>query len=267
MWVSRIQSRFKTLKDMDKKALITFVTAGDPDIGTTRKLVLEMEKKGADIIELGIPYSDPIAEGPVIQAANTRALKNNIRIRDIMEMVRELREVTEIPLVFLLYFNCILQYGIESFFKDCSAIGLDGVIIPDLPFEERDEIESMMSLYPVDVISLVSPTSKERTEKVAKSAQGFLYCVSSLGVTGVRDDFNTDFEEFFSYIDRFSTIPKAIGFGISTPEHIRKLKKYADGLIVGSAIVRQVENSRSADEALMKVGNFVEILRRAMDES
>lgn len=264
--MSRIQKKFDDLRAANKKALITFITAGDPDLDTTKRLVLEMEHRGADIVELGIPYSDPIAEGPVIQAANARALKNGVRTRDVMEAVKELRKETGIPLLFLLYFNCILQYGVKDFFRDCAGIGLDGVIIPDLPFEERDELGKVVLEYPVDVISLVSPTSKERIEKVAKNARGFLYCISSLGVTGVRSSFATNFEEFFSRIDRYSHIPKAIGFGISTPEHVRSLKKYADGLIIGSAIVKQIEKSANAEEALTNVGNLVETLRKAMDE-
>ncbi|MFZ5987168.1 MAG: tryptophan synthase subunit alpha [Bacillota bacterium] len=263
--MNRISGKFDELREMNKKALITFVTAGDPTLDATIRIVKEMEQKGADIIELGIPYSDPIAEGPVIQLANSRALKNDIKIKDIMNMVSEIRKEVKVPLVYLLYYNCILQYGPDRFFQDCVQSGIDGLIIPDLPFEEKQELDEIASRYPVDIITLVSPTSKDRIEKVAKEAQGFLYCVSSLGVTGVRKEFDTDFDEFFSYINKYSKIPKALGFGISTPEHIRELKGYCDGLIVGSAIVRQVEVSRSEDEAVRNVGEFVKALRDAMD--
>ncbi|MCX7747522.1 MAG: tryptophan synthase subunit alpha [Clostridia bacterium] len=264
--MSKIGAKFSELKEKGKKALITFVTAGDPDIKTTVEIVKEMEKQGADIIELGIPYSDPIAEGPVIQQANERALKHNIKIKDIMEAVKEIRKEVKVPILYLLYFNCILQYGPERFFEDCVNAGVDGLIVPDLPFEEKDEIGSVAEKYNLDIITLVSPTSNERIEQITKNAKGFLYCVSSLGVTGVRKDFDTDFDTFFSYIDKFTRIPTALGFGISTPEHIRKLKKYADGLIVGSAVVKQVERSTTPEEAVKNVGEFVRGLKAAMDE-
>jgi len=263
--MNRIEKKFIELKKINKKALITFVTAGDPTLETTIKLVKEMEKRGSDIIELGIPYSDPIAEGPVIQAANSRALKNGIRIKDVMNMVGEIRKDVRVPLIYLLYFNCILQYGPENFFADCAHFGIDGVIIPDLPYEELDEIGGIADEYSVDVISLVSPTSRERVEKIARNAKGFLYCVSSLGVTGMRKNFDTNFEEFFSNINKATSIPKAIGFGISTAEQVKQLKKYCDGLIVGSAVVKQVEKSSNEEEAVKNVGDFVMGLRAAMD--
>ncbi len=264
--MSRIQEKFDELKQQGRKALITFVTAGDPTLEATKKIVVEMERQGADLIELGIPYSDPVAEGSVIQAANARALKNSIRIKDIMEAVREMRKEVSVPLLYLLYFNCILQYGPDKFFSDCRTSGINGVIIPDLPFEEQGEIEDIAYEYDVDIITLVSPTSKDRMEKIASNARGFLYCVSTIGVTGMRNDFDTDFDEFFSYIDRYASIPKALGFGISTPEHIMKLKMYCDGLIVGSAVVKQVEASGTAEEAVKNVGAFVKSLRDAMDK-
>lgn len=264
--MSRIEHKFNELKEAGKKALIPFITAGDPTLETTKALVIEMQNKGADIIELGIPYSDPIAEGPVIQKANERALKNKIKIKDVMNAVRELRETVTVPLVFLLYFNCILQYGMDKFLKDCKEAGIDGLIIPDLPFEERDELDEAVKGYPIDIITLVAPTSKGRIEKAVKNAKGFLYCVSSLGVTGVRNTFETDFEEFFSYINKHTQIPKAIGFGISTQEHVRQLKGYCDGLIVGSAMVKKVAESKDLADAVRNVGEYVKALREALDE-
>ncbi|MCX7843300.1 MAG: tryptophan synthase subunit alpha [Clostridia bacterium] len=263
--MGRINDKFNELKKINKKALITFITAGDPDLNTTIEIVKEMEAKGADIIELGIPYSDPIAEGPVIQEANARALKNNIKIKDVMEAVREIRKAVSVPLIYLLYFNCILKYGAKRFFEDCIQCGVDGLIIPDLPYEEKGELEDIAAEYALDIIPLVAPTSGDRIENIARNASGFLYCVSSLGVTGVRNDFGTDFEEFFSRINRSCGIPKAIGFGISTPEHIRALKGYCDGLIVGSAIVKLVGSSSCPAEAVKNVGEFVNSLRQAMD--
>ncbi len=263
--MGRIENTFNELKKQGRKALITFVTAGDPDLAATVRIVKEMERCGADIIELGIPYSDPIAEGPVIQAANARALNNGIKISDVMQGVREMRKTVKVPLLYLLYCNCILQYGADRFFADCAAAGLDGVIIPDLPFEERDELEGFADRHGIVMITLVAPTSGGRIEKLARNAKGFLYCVSSLGVTGVRSSFSTDFEEFFSLIGRAASIPKALGFGISDAEHVRQLKGYCDGLIVGSAMVKRIGAAAGADEAVEAVGQFTAELREAMD--
>lgn len=263
--MSRIESAFTKRKENGQKALVTFITAGDPDLEATRQLVLEMEKQGADIVELGIPYSDPIAEGPVIQRANERALKNSIKLRNIFDLVSSLRHDTQLPIVFLLYFNCILQYAPERFFAECRLAGVDGVIIPDLPFEEKMEIKNIAESEGVDIISLVSPTSKERVVRIAGDARGFLYCVSSLGVTGMRSSFHTNFDEFFSFINASTKVPTALGFGISTPEQIAQLRGYSDGLIVGSAIVKKVEESSSCEDAVKKVGEFVKSLRTALD--
>lgn len=264
--MSRIAGTFAQLRKENKKALIPFVTAGDPDLQTTVALVKEMIKQGADLIELGIPYSDPIAEGPVIQAANIRALQTGIRIRDVMKAVELLRQEISVPIVYLLYYNCIFQYGIEDFFTQCAKVGVDGVIIPDLPYEEKEEIADTAEKHEVDIISLVSPTSRERIQKIARDARGFLYCVSSTGVTGIRSTFDTDFDEFFSWMNQASDIPKALGFGISTPEQVSALKKYCDGLIVGSAIVKRVgQNAAHPHQAVESVGSFVRELRTALD--
>ena len=262
--MGRISEKFNELRERNEKALITFITAGDKSFEWTKALIKEMDKKGADIIELGIPYSDPIAEGATIQAANIRARKNPIRIRDIMNLVKDIRKDVEKPILYLLYFNCILQYGIDRFLSECVESGVDGLIIPDLPYEESWEIKDKAVEYGVDIIHLVSPTSKERISAIAKNATGFLYCVSSLGVTGEKSKFNTDFDEFFKYINKASNISTALGFGISTPEHVKELKNYTDGLIVGSAIVRRVGESKTLKEALEKVGSFTELLKAEM---
>lgn len=262
---NRIDSTFENLRANGKKALVTFLTFGDPDIETSKSLVLEMEKSGADLIELGIPFSDPMAEGPVIQAANVRALKNEINLDIIFNAVKELRENTQIPLVFLMYFNSLLSYGIEKFFESCQNAGVDGVIIPDLPFEESDEIYDYTQKYGVYQISMVSPTSSdERMKKICDRAKGFLYCVSSLGVTGVREGFSTDFDDIFARLNSLSNIPKCIGFGISKPEHISALKRYCDGLIVGSAIVKQVGAGETTDDKINNVKQKVEELAAAL---
>lgn len=266
--MNRIKEKFEQLREQNKKALITFATAADPNFEVSKKLIKQMETDGADIIEIGVPYSDPVAEGPIIQAANQRALKNKVKIADVMEMVRELREEynVKVPFLYILYLNCILQYGVDKFFKHCKKVGVDGIIVPDLPFEEQAEISEQAEKYDIDIITLVAPTSKDRIEKIARNAKGFLYCVTSLGVTGVRSNFETNFDEFFSYINKYSKVPNVLGFGISTPEHIEKLKVYADGLIVASAIVEKIEKSKSEDEMLSKVSCFVKQLRMALDK-
>lgn len=249
-----------------RKALITFVTAGDPAVDMTKRLVLEMERAGADLIELGVPYSDPIAEGPVIQAANVRALRHDVRLGTLFTMVRELRQQTQVPLVFLIYLNCILQYGKERFFSQCREAGVDGVIVPDLSYEESGEISEEAKAHEIRLIRLVAPTSGDRTEKIARAAEGFLYCVSSLGVTGVREGFRTDFDRYFAEINRVKTTPTAIGFGISTPEQVKALRGYADAVIVASAIVRRMAEIADEKEALRAVSSFVHELRKALDE-
>ncbi len=262
--MNRIDQMFETLKQKQKKALITFITAGDPDLNVTKEAVIEMEKNGADLVELGVPFSDPVAEGPVIQAANIRSLKAGTQLDRIFTMVRDLRQNTQIPLVFLMYYNSILVYGTERFFQNCAACGIDGIIIPDLPFEESSEIEEETQKYSVYQIQLLAPTSTpERIQKICAKAKGFLYCVSSLGVTGLRKDFQTDFEAMFEPINRYATVPTCIGFGISSPEQVCQLKGYSDGLIVGSAFVREIEKGNTAEEKIERVGMLAHQLKSA----
>ncbi len=261
--MNRIDQKFNTLKEKGQKALITYVTAGDPGIAQTKKLVLEMEKRGADIIEIGIPYSDPVADGPVIERAAQRALAKGIKVKEIMQMVSEIREESEVPLLYLIYFNCILRYGVEEFIKACKEVGLDGLIIPDLPYEESGEMRKLGQQYGVHIITLIAPTSNDRIQQIAQDAKGFIYCVSSTGVTGVRKKFNTNFLDFIQEIGKHSDTPKAIGFGISTPEQVKSLKDTSDGVIVGSAIVKLIEEHGSSDELVSIVGDFVSTLKEA----
>lgn len=262
----RIGDMFKRRRAEGKKALITFITAGDPDIETTKLLVGAMEKAGADLVELGVPFSDPVAEGPVIQAADLRALKNGIRTDGIFKAVSEIREKTQMPIVFMMYINCIFTYGKEKFFRNCAESGIDGVIVPDLPYEEKDEIADDAKKYGIRVISLVAPTSRGRIKTIAAEAEGFLYCVSSEGVTGTRKSFSTDFETYFNAVNKYTKVPTAIGFGISGPEQARELQKYADGIIVGSAVVKRIGAAENPESAAKSVSEFVGSLRRAMDE-
>lgn len=223
------------------KAFIPFVTGGDPDIETTKSLVKAMARAGADLIEIGIPFSDPTAEGPVIQAASERALKAGCTTDRLFDMAEDLRKTETVPLLFMTYINPIFTYGKERFMKRCREAGIDGVIIPDLPYEEKEEIQSQCREYGIELISLIAPTSKERIYKIAKEAEGFIYCVSSLGVTGVRSEIKTDIGEMVNLVREASKIPCAVGFGISTPEQAEKMASLSDGAIVGSAIVKIVE--------------------------
>ena len=236
----RISSTFDTLKANGEKALIAFITGGDPDMETTEKLILAMEEAGVDFIEIGVPFSDPIAEGDVIQAADKRALDAGCTLDKLFAMVNRLREKTNIPLLFMTYANPIYAYGTERFMATCKDVGIDGIIVPDVPFEEKGEFEDECSRYGIDMIALIAPTSGERAEKIAREAKGFLYCVSSLGVTGVRSDIQTDIADVITQVRRVSSIPCAVGFGISTPKQARDMAAVSDGVIVGSAIVQMV---------------------------
>lgn len=264
---SRITEKFETLREKQEKPLITYITAGDPDLATTHQLVLEMERAGADIIELGIPYSDPLADGPVIQRASQRALEAGANIDSIFKLVENLRKETKIPLAFLVYFNCVFKYGFERFLNPCRDIGIDGLIIPDLPLEERKGLQEMMRNYAIDLIPLVAPTSGERMKDIVADASGFVYCVSSIGVTGKRDEFQTDLKAFINQVKKYTDIPAALGFGISSPEMIRKIKGICDGMIVGSAIIEKIEEGLVDHTSKDKVFNFVKKLAEAKNNA
>lgn len=222
----------------DNKAFVAFLTAGDPSMDKTEEFILSMERAGADLVEIGIPFSDPIAEGPVIQEANERALSAGATTDKLFEMVKRIRQKTEMPLVFLTYINPIFVYGIDRFFKACQESGINGVIIPDLPYEEKGELLGIATSYAVDVITLIAPTSKDRIQTLAKEATGFIYLVSSMGVTGVRSEIKTDLNSIIADIRQVSDTPIAVGFGISTPDQAKAISGTADGVIVGSAIVK-----------------------------
>lgn len=220
------------------KAFIPFITCGDPSLEVTEQLVYAMEESGADLIELGIPFSDPTAEGPVIQAVNVRALSRGVTTDKIFSMVKRIRERTEIPMVFMTYANVIFSYGSERFIRRAAELGMDGLILPDIPFEEKGEFDGLCRQYGLDLVSLIAPTSHERITTIAKEASGFVYCVSSLGVTGVRSAITTDIGAMVSLVKQAKDIPCAVGFGISTPEQAGKMAALSDGAIVGSAIVK-----------------------------
>ena len=220
------------------KAFIPFITCGDPSLEVTEEIVYAMEEAGADLIELGIPFSDPTAEGPVIQEANIRALSGGVTTEKVFDLVRKLRKKVTIPMVFMTYANVVFSYGSEKFISICKEIGIDGLILPDIPFEEKEEFEGICKKYGLDLISLIAPTSHERISMIAKEANGFVYCVSSLGVTGTRTEITTDIGAMIKLVKDVKDIPCAVGFGISTPEQARHMAEKADGVIVGSAIIK-----------------------------
>ena len=244
------------------KAFIPFITCGDPDLSTTKAAVIAAVENGADLIELGIPFSDPTAEGPVIQNANLRALSNGITTDRIFSLVKELREEVKIPFVFMTYSNVVFSYGARRFISSCKDIDIDGLILPDLPFEEKDEFQPICREYGVDLISLIAPTSENRISMIAKEAEGFIYVVSSLGVTGVRSEITTDLPSIVKVIRENTSLPCAIGFGISTPEQAKKMADISDGVIVGSAIIKLLE--KYGKDAPKRIGEYVKSMKDAI---
>ena len=249
----------------NKKAFIAFVTGGDPDIETTEKLIPKMAEAGADLIEIGIPFSDPIAEGVVIQGADVRALKAGTTTDSLFDMVKRVRTKTDIPLVFMTYMNPVYTYGTERFMKKCAECGIDGVIIPDVPFEEKDEVSGACNEAGIDLISMIAPTSKERIHTIVSEAQGFLYCVSSLGVTGVRSQITTNIKEMVDQVKQVSDIPCAIGFGIATPDQAYEMASKSDGAIVGSAIVKLV--AKHGKDCIEPVCEYIKDMKAAVERA
>lgn len=244
------------------KAFIGFVTGGDPTMEKSLDFIVKMAEAGADLIEIGIPFSDPVAEGPVIQAANIRALSAGADTNGIFELAAKARAKTDVPLVFLTYLNTVFKYGYEAFCTRCEEIGVDGLIIPDLPFEERGELSGIAADHGVDIIALIAPTSEDRIQKIASAATGFIYIVSSMGVTGVRSEIKTDLRSILEMVKASSTTPAAVGFGISTPEQAREVAAIADGVIVGSAIVKIVETY--GEDAGSYIYDYVKAMKDAI---
>ena len=255
--MSKIKSAFEK-----GKAFIPFITCGDPDLETTEKIVRAAVENGADLIELGIPFSDPTAEGPVIQKASIRALAGGVTTDKIFEMVRRLRRDVTIPMVFMTYANVVFSYDAERFIMTCHEIGIDGIILPDLPFEEKGEFQPLCEKYDVDLISLIAPTSENRISMIAKEANGFIYMVSSLGVTGTRSEITTDLAAMAKLVRENTDVPCAIGFGISTPEQASQMAAVSDGVIVGSAIVELI--GKYGRDAAEPVGAYVKRMKSAI---
>jgi len=255
--MNRIESAFK-----NKKAFIPFITAGYPNISKTEDFIYKMVSAGADLIEIGIPFSDPVAEGPVIQEASQKALEAGTNLDNIFELVKNVRKNISIPLVFMTYINPVFKYGYDNFFNRCSSIGIDGIIIPDLPFEEKNEISQFAKKYDIKIISLIAPTSEDRIKQIAKDAEGFLYIVSSMGVTGIRNEIKTDLKSILSSVKKTTSIPAAIGFGIHSPEQAKEMSKIDDGVIVGSAIIKIIkEYGTNADKYIY---NYVKSMKESV---
>ncbi|MBP1933440.1 tryptophan synthase alpha chain [Ammoniphilus resinae] len=265
----REQEIEKKFQSRTTPLFIPFITAGDPSLEATVKIALALEQAGADILELGVPYSDPLADGPTIQGASARALRNGVNIETCVRLAGQMREQgLTIPVILFTYYNPVLQYGIESLFQLMRKQGVDGILIPDLPVEESGEVIALSKQYSIPLISLVAPTSKQRIRKIAEQAEGFIYCVSSLGVTGTRNQLSDGVEDFLKEVRANSKVPIAVGFGISTPEQMQQLAPFADGLIVGSALVKTIEansellqNADTAEKGLENIKRFVQNLK------
>lgn len=250
-----------------RKAFISFVVAGDPNFNVTVAHVVALANAGSDIVELGIPFSDPVADGPEIQAADLRAFKDHTTTERVFEMVTAIREQTQVPLVFLTYINIVFKYGYEAFTKRCAELGVSGLVIPDLPLEEQDELRPFADRFGINLIPLIAPTSPvERIQKIAKKATGFIYVVSSMGVTGVRNDIQTDLKALIENIHQVTDVPTAIGFGIHTPQQAATMAELADGVIVGSAIVHQIAAGNTRQHTDLALTEYVKQVRTAIDK-
>ncbi len=264
--MGRIETKFAELSGRKRKAFIAYITAGDPTLEATVGLVKEFERQDVDIIELGVPFSDPVADGPVNQEASMRALENNVTVGQILDAVREIRKDSEIPIIFFAYYNTILAYGLEKFVNDAAESGLDGALVLDLPPEEAGEYKKLMDSKNLVTVFLISPiTPEERIELIAGKTSGFVYYVSQMGVTGERDSLAGNISENIETIRSHTDVPVVIGFGISSPEHVRETARFADGVVVGSSIVRRIGESGGNPGFEREVGNYVGTLTAALD--
>ena len=255
--MSRIAETFAKLNRENRRGFIPFITAGDPNLETTRELIVELARAGATLIELGVPFTDPMADGPVIQRASERALRHRFGLNEILQTVAEVREQTDVPIILFSYFNPLLQFGIENLAREAKRAGVDGILVTDLAPEEASEFAPVLRANDLDMIFLVAPTSTdERLQMVAERASGFIYAVSRAGITGAREEMSAEAEKLVRRVRKFSDLPVAVGFGISKPEHVNDVWRYADAAVVGSAIVEEIEKAKSAADAVSKVGRF-----------
>jgi tryptophan synthase alpha chain len=259
--LGRISQVFSHLKEQDRKAFVPFITAGDPDLATTTKLLAELARAGAGIIELGVPFSDPMADGPVIQRASERALENEFGLDEIFQSVEQFRRESETPIILFSYFNPLLQYGFKRLCQEAKRVGIDGVLVTDLTPEEATEFSAELRAHDLDMIFLIAPTSTDvRLRLVAKHASGFIYAVSRAGVTGTRQSVSSEAEKLVRRMRAFSDLPIVVGFGISSPSQVAEVEKYADGVVVGSAIVAEIERAKGRDDIVAHIGEFARSL-------
>lgn len=266
--MNRIKSKFDELNENGRIALVTYITAGDPSLDVTEKIVLKLEESGADIIELGVPFSDPMADGPVIQLASERALESGTTLHDVLNTVRNIRKVSQVPIILFGYYNPFFHYGVEKFAKDAAEAGADGVLVVDLPPEEAPEFKIHTDKAGLNLVFLLAPTSTtERVELIAENASGFVYLVSVTGVTGVRPELNYSLDTLAGQIKSATGLPVGVGFGVSTPEQVETIAEYADAVIVGSAIVRIIEQHANDNDTLLKeLSGFIENLSGACNK-
>ncbi|HKP46456.1 MAG TPA: tryptophan synthase subunit alpha [Pyrinomonadaceae bacterium] len=259
--MNRLESKFAQLRQNQQRGFIPFITAGDPNLKATRNLILELANTGATAIELGVPFSDPMADGPIIQRASERALRNDVNISAILEMVVEVRKLTEVPLVLFSYYNPLLQFGIEKLAREAASAGIDAVLITDLPPEESEKIQIILASKQIKMIYLVAPTTTDaRLKNIAAKASGFIYAVSRNGVTGIAEQENLESEKLVRRVRDFTDLPVAVGFGISSRAHVANVLRYADAAIVGSAIVAEIEQHRDNADLVQHVGRFARAL-------
>ncbi len=263
--MNRIDKKFGELKKAKKKALLAYITCGDPNLKTTERLIQVLEKSGVDLIELGIPFSDPLADGPTIQAASERALEHSVNVKDAMRLVRSIRERSEIPILFMTYYNPVLKYGLGRFTRDCGKSGVDGVIVPDLPYEEAGGLMRFSKRLDLKTVFLLAPTStRDRIANVARCSTGFIYYVSLTGVTGARKKLPKELIGNLKRLKRMTPKPVCVGFGISKPDQARELARFCDGIIVGSAIIKVIEKNLRKKKLFEEVELFVQGLARAI---
>ena len=264
----RIEKVLRSLREEGKKSLIIYITAGDPNLKVTEELVYSIAEAGADVVELGIPFSDPLADGPTIQQASQRALKGKVTIPKILSTIEKIRKKSSIPIALMTYYNPIFYYGLDRFVVGSKAVGVDGLIVPDLPLEESKELRGITERFGIELISFIAPTSTpERIDAIAKVAQGFIYCVSVTGVTGIRENLSLDVVEMIRKIRPYTDVPLAIGFGISNTKQAKEMIKYSDAIIVGSAVVKIIENYQNDLSMLLEqVRSFVKSLKEAITE-
>ena len=263
--MNRIENKFTSLRANNEKALIVYLTAGDPSLDITKNLIFDLEKNGVDILEIGVPFSDPTADGPVIQAASQRSLKSGTTLDGVMKMIAEVRKVSEIPIVLFGYFNPIFAYGVKKFAQSARAAGVDGVLVVDLPYEEAKELRNYTDTVGIDFISLIAPTTdKERLKKIAARASGFLYYISITGITGTVAPKIGDIKTEVQNIRKITNLPIAVGFGISQPQQAKEIARFADGVVIGSAIVRLIDENKNNRDLTKTVSRYASDIKKAL---